>query len=144
MGKASDKMIAKLNGASANGGEGGLNSLGGGIKYEWSVRLENVSADIQRDEDLSGVWLEVFTVKGTWTSHVKKDEYAATVRIDQKWGNNATPYGNFSVQAKALDGGVTSSLNVDVDNYNDEPNKYAREKAEGLLRQKLAELVTGI
>ena len=86
MGLAPDKMIAKLNGASGNGGEGGLNNWGGGVKYEWSVRLENVSADIQRDEDVGGMRLEVFTVKGTWTSHVSKDEYAASVRIDQKWG----------------------------------------------------------
>ena len=63
--------------------------------------------------------------------------------LTRSGGGDKKPYGDFSVQAKALDGGITSTLNVNVDNYNDEPNQYAREKAEGLLRQKLAELVTG-
>ncbi|NJL36565.1 MAG: hypothetical protein HC840_09045 [Leptolyngbyaceae cyanobacterium RM2_2_4] len=146
MSQSSDKIISRLSSAADSGEEGGLNSWGGGIKKSWSVRLENLSASIETDQVVpipgtnTQVHVEVFTVNGKWTSHVRKDEYAARTRIDKKWGDDKNPYGNFTVKAKAVDGGITTDTILDVDNYNDEPNRYAMEKASNLIRAILANL----
>lgn len=74
---------------------------------------------------------------------MRKDEYAAGVLIDKKWGDDKNPYGNFTIKSKAVDGGITTDTILDVDNYNDDPNRYAMEKANNLIRAILGHLING-
>ena len=141
MSQTSDKLISRLNGASDSGSEGRLNDFGGGIKTGYSVSLNDVTANVEVDGDFQGLKIEVFTVNGKWSSSVFKDEYAAGVRIDRKWGSDKRPFGTFSIRAKAVDGGVTSNVITDVDNFQDEPNAYAAGKAAGLIKRIVDNLV---
>lgn len=149
MSQSSDKIISRLNGVTDSDEEGGLNNWGGGIKKSWSVKLENLSANVETDQVVTipgvntQIHVEVFTITGKWTSHVRKDEYAAGVLIDKKWGDNKNPYGNFTIKSKAVDGGITTDTILDVDNYNDDPNRYAMEKANNLIRAILGHLING-
>ena len=143
MGAAADKLVARLSGASDSGVDDNRNRWNSGIRKEWSVRIENISANMELDTDIEGMRIEKFTVTGKWTSHVRKDYYEAGILIDKQWGDNKNPYGNIVIKAKAVDGGITSKVKVDVDNYDDSANKYAREKAEGLIRTIVATTVAG-
>jgi hypothetical protein len=143
MSQTSDRLVSRLNGAEESGGEGKLNDLGGGIKKGFTVRLVEVSANVEKDIDVDGLKIEVFTVNGNWNSNVYKDEYALGARIDRKWGDDKRPYGSFSIRAKAVDGGVTAAVIVNVDNYQDEPNEYAASKANALIRRIIDNLRNG-
>lgn len=143
MGAAADKLVARLSGASNSGTDDNRNNWNSGIKKEWNVRIENVNANIELDKDVEGLRIEKFTVTGKWTSHVRKDYYELGALIDKQWGDDKNPYGNIQITAKAVDGGITSNVKVDVDNYDDSANRYAREKAEGLIRSIVATTVAG-
>jgi hypothetical protein len=141
MSQTSDRLISRLNGAADSGSEGGLNSLGGGIKKGYSVSLSDLTANVEADFEAGGLKIEVFTVSGKWSSSVFKDEYAAGVRIDRKWGSDKRPFGTFSIRAKAVDGGVTADVITDVDNFQDEPNAYAADKTTALIKRIINNLV---
>ncbi len=132
--QTADKVMSKLSGAQTDGTSG---TKSNGIHYEWDVRLKDVTSQVELDQEVGGMRIEKFTVTGKWTSHVRKDEYSLGARIDKKWGDNKNPYGNFSIKAKAIDGAFTVDTIVDVDNYNDEPNRFARDKAYDLIMSRL-------
>jgi hypothetical protein len=140
MGAAADKLMARLSGASDSGTEG---SKSNGNHKEWNVRVENVNVNIEFDQEVGGFRIEKFTVTGKWTSHVRSDSYRLGVLYDKEWGDDKNPYGNIAITAKALDGGLTSEVKVEVDNYDDSANRYAREKAEGLIRSIVVTTVAG-
>jgi hypothetical protein len=134
MGAAADKLMSRLSGASNSGEDDGRNGVGSGNKKEWSVRIESVNVNIELDQDFGGLRVEKFTITGKWTSHVRSDTYQFGVLYDKEWGDDKNPYGNIAITAKAVDGGITSDVKVEVDNFDDSANRYAREKAEDLIR----------
>jgi hypothetical protein len=143
MGAAVDKLVARLSGASASDTDDDRNGAGSGNKKEWSVRIESVNVNIELGQDFGGLRVEKFTVTGKWTSHVRSDTYQFGVLYDKEWGDDKNPYGNIAITAKAVDGGITSDVKVEVDNYDDSANRYAREKAEGLICSIVVTTVAG-
>lgn len=129
-----DKVLSKLTGAQTEGTSG---TKGNGLHYSWDVRLQEVTAEVETDKVVEGLHIEKFTVRGKWSAHVRKDEYSLGIMINKHWGENKNPYGNFSIRAKAVDGAFTVDTIVDVENYNDEGNRFARDKAYDLLTSRL-------
>jgi hypothetical protein len=145
MSQTSDKVIAKINGVDASGEDDNRDHYKTGTKKEWSVHLFGATAEVQTDVVIPGtsIHVEVFSVSGKWSSHVRYDNYVLGALIDKIWGDDKKPYGTFTIAAKAVDGGVTSDVNVQVDGFNDNPNEYARSHADGLIRSIMSHIQNG-
>lgn len=138
-----DLLAARLNAVSGNGADDDVPDLfGGGVRKEWSVRITDVIAEVMIDETYKNMRIEHSILRGKWSSHVRKDEYAAFICIDHKWGIHANPSGNFSVDLNVLNGGIAGDVNVQFEAGNDDdPNNFAREQAEALVRSEIDRFV---
>ena len=112
-----------------------------GTLLSYTVELTDVKAEVKTDVQGDGFHFEKFIIRGKWKSHVRKDNYAANALIDKIWGDNKNPYGDFELELKALDGVIVPEhTKYTITGVDDEPNTYARGKAEGLVKSKLAQI----
>lgn len=139
MSATGDKVVSRLNGASNTGSDDDRNNLGSGTVKTWRVDLSDVTADVIADisvdiSDSKKLRIETFNVNGKWTSHVTKKRYDLRVMRDNVWGDDKRPYGTFSISnIKAIDGAITPDFRIDVNGFEDDPNRYAKERAQGLI-----------
>jgi hypothetical protein len=120
------------------------NKFGTGTRFEASVRIDQVTAEVYVDEVVQDVgYVEEFTLEGRWVSHVRKDNFQLGGLYDVVWGDRETPYGFFSVKAKAVDGEIVGEPEVEVvvEDAGSEPKDFALERASGLIGKTIREFM---
>ena len=144
MSRTSDHVIALLDGAHGDGDDDYRDRWHTGTRLQWNVDISDVTANVTTDMVVPGTTLhvEVFDVSGKWQSHIRDDKYVAATLVDKIWGDDKHPYGEFTLHVKAVDGGIASDadVEVEVEGVCDEPNEYARFHVDGLIKTILTQI----
>jgi hypothetical protein len=144
MSRTSSRLLRNLANARDQVTTDKTNQLGTGTRFEASVWIDQVTAEVSVDEVVQGVGhVEKFSLEGRWASHVRKDSFQLGRLYDKVWGDHERPYGFFSVTAEALDGEIAGKpeIEVIVEDAGSEPKDFALEHANTLIRSTILEFV---